>query len=256
MTLVAPLALAAARADFADEAPPELASLARARRHRRGARTAIRRSPGTARTNVKWKVPIEGRGSASPIVWGDASSCSPPSTRAEPALPTPPRTRKNFTSSRCSASTATPATRSGRSVAREAAPHEQLHETNTYASGSPTTDGKLLYASFGSFGIYCYDLDGNRMWERDLGDMHTRNEFGEGVSPTIHGDTLIVNWDQEGDSFIYRPRRGHRRDEVEASLATKSPRGTRRSSSTAAAARRWSSTAPPAAAATTSTPAR
>ena len=51
--------------------------------------------------------------------------------------------------------------------------------THSYAAGSPTTDGKLLYVSFGSFGIYCYDFDGNRKWSRDLGRLSTRLGWGE-----------------------------------------------------------------------------
>jgi len=87
-------------------------------------------------------------------------------------------------------------------VANEAVPHESLHSTNTYASSSATTDGKYLYAFFGSFGVYCYDLEGELKWSRDLGEMQTRNSFGEGASPTIHDGTLVVNWDHEGPSFI------------------------------------------------------
>ncbi len=88
-------------------------------------------------------------------------------------------------------------------TAREAAPHEGMHDTNSYASGSPTTDGKFLYASFGSHGVYCYDLDGKLIWEKDLGDMETRNGFGEGASPTIYGDTLLVPWDHEKESYLF-----------------------------------------------------
>jgi outer membrane protein assembly factor BamB len=59
-----------------------------------------------------------------------------------------------------------------------------------------------LYASFGSQGIFCYDLDGEPQWHRDLGDMETKRGFGEGASPVLYGDSLVVNWDHEGDSFI------------------------------------------------------
>ncbi len=88
-------------------------------------------------------------------------------------------------------------------TANELVPHESKHSDNTYASASPTTDGEHLYVSFGSRGIYCFDLDGNLQWSRDLGQMQTRNGFGEGASPVIHGDTLIVTWDHEGDSSLY-----------------------------------------------------
>jgi outer membrane protein assembly factor BamB len=56
--------------------------------------------------------------------------------------------------------------------------------------------------SFGSYGIYCFDMDGNPKWKVDLGDMRTKVGFGEGTSPVLHDDSLIVNWDHEGDSFI------------------------------------------------------
>jgi outer membrane protein assembly factor BamB len=88
-------------------------------------------------------------------------------------------------------------------VAREEVPHEGHHQTGSFAAASPTTDGEFLYASFGSRGIFCYDLAGNLRWERDLGEMRTRNGFGEGISPVIHGESLIVNWDHEGESHLY-----------------------------------------------------
>ena len=87
-------------------------------------------------------------------------------------------------------------------VATEAVPHEGGHRTNTQASASPVTDGKLLYASFGSRGVFCYDFKGNLKWKRELGKMRTRASFGEGSSPALVGDTLVVNWDHEGQSFI------------------------------------------------------
>jgi outer membrane protein assembly factor BamB len=87
-------------------------------------------------------------------------------------------------------------------IAAEQVPHESHHLSHGYASASPTTDGERLYVSFGSRGIYCYDLAGNLLWQRNLGKMNTRREFGEGASPVICNGTLIVNWDHEGDSFI------------------------------------------------------
>ena len=60
----------------------------------------------------------------------------------------------------------------------------------------------MLIASFGSFGLFAYDLGGNLLWEKDLGDMRTRNSFGEGSSPALHGTTVVVLWDHEGEDFI------------------------------------------------------
>lgn len=88
-------------------------------------------------------------------------------------------------------------------VAREQVPHEGHHRDHGFASASPVTDGKHLWAYFGSRGLYCYDLDGNLKWEKDFGDMQTRNSFGEGTSPALHGNTIVVLWDHEGsDDFI------------------------------------------------------
>ena len=85
-------------------------------------------------------------------------------------------------------------------VAAEKVPHEGTHESHSYCAGSPTTDGKHLYASFGSFGTYCYDFDGNLKWSRDLGPIHTRLGWGEAVTPVVAGDSLLLNYDQEADS--------------------------------------------------------
>lgn len=85
---------------------------------------------------------------------------------------------------------------------REEVPHEGNHNDGSLAPASPITDGEHLYAHFGSRGLYCLTLEGDLVWEKNLGHMKTRNGFGEGSSPAIHGDTLVVNWDHEGDSFI------------------------------------------------------
>jgi outer membrane protein assembly factor BamB len=88
-------------------------------------------------------------------------------------------------------------------VAREEVPHEGHHQADgTYASSSPVTDGEHVYAYFGSRGLHCFDMTGKHKWSQDLGDMRTSMSFGEGSSPVLHGNTLIVNWDHEGDSFI------------------------------------------------------
>ncbi|QDV22172.1 PQQ-binding-like beta-propeller repeat protein [Aureliella helgolandensis] len=81
-------------------------------------------------------------------------------------------------------------------------PHEAGHSDNSFASSSPITDGERLYVSFGSRGVFCLDLDGQQLWEVNLGRMTTRNQFGEGSSPAVHNQTLVVQWDHEGDSFM------------------------------------------------------
>ena len=88
-------------------------------------------------------------------------------------------------------------------IAREEVPHEGFRQGDgSFASPSPITDGQHVFAYFGSRGLYCYDLDGKLQWSQDLGDMRIVNGFGEGSSPALYKNTLIVNWDNEGDSFI------------------------------------------------------
>ena len=64
------------------------------------------------------------------------------------------------------------------------------------------TDGKYVFAYFGSRGLHCVDMDGNVKWQKDLGRMKTLASFGEGSSPALCGNTILVNWDHENGSFI------------------------------------------------------
>jgi outer membrane protein assembly factor BamB len=141
--------------------------------------------------NVKWKVELLGLGHASPIVWEDRvyvlSAVEAPDGNLSFDVMAYGREDGALI---------------WRKTARTAPPNEGLHQTNTHASGSAVTDGEHLYAHFGTHGLYCYDLEGNLAWEVDLGDMKTRNAFGEGSSPALHGNTLVVPWDHEGDSFV------------------------------------------------------
>ena len=176
-------------------------------------------------TNIRWKVEVPGSGVSTPIVWGDRiflltaiktdrkpDPDAPPTARETPRRDSPRGRHGGFR-----LSTETPTTlykfsilcidrKSGKTlwdrVATEQVPREGHHPSHGYASGSPPTDGTYLYSSFGSYSVYCHDLEGNLKWKRDLGDMQTKLGFGEGTSPVLHGDSLVVNWDHEGDSFI------------------------------------------------------
>ncbi|MCS6852205.1 MAG: PQQ-binding-like beta-propeller repeat protein [Gemmataceae bacterium] len=165
------------------------------------------------KTHIQWKTPIPGRGASTPIVWGDRVFVLTAVDTGRQADPKDlPKVDPGF-----EVKTRPPTTyhqflvlcldrRTGRvlwqQLATEEVPHEGHHETHSYAAFSPTTDGQSLYVSFGSRGLYCYDLDGRLLWKRRLGLMHTRYGWGEGASPAVHRGTLVVNWDHEGDSFI------------------------------------------------------
>ena len=45
-------------------------------------------------------------------------------------------------------------------------------------------------------------MQGKLKWEKDFGEMDIKLGFGEGISPTLHGDKIVINWDHEGESFI------------------------------------------------------
>jgi outer membrane protein assembly factor BamB len=80
-------------------------------------------------------------------------------------------------------------------------PHQGHHGDHGFSSFTPVTDGELVWATYGSRGIYCYDLDGNKVWSKELPVMSTM--FGEGGSPTLVGNAVIVLQDQRGESFIF-----------------------------------------------------
>lgn len=168
-------------------------------------------------SNVRWKIELPGQGLSTPIVWGDriflttgvdAGPRPDPEAAAAAEAAVPEwRRESGIAPSRVIEFTLLALDRGTgeivwRKVLKTGAPHEGLHSDSTWASASVVTDGKRLVAQFGSNGTYGLDLQGNLKWERDLGDMQTRRGFGEGSSPVIHGDTLIVNWDHEGPSFI------------------------------------------------------
>ena len=163
---------------------------------------ALNASPPTewsSSRNIKWKVTIPGRGSSSPVIWDKQvfiTTAVPAKDQASGGLPILEFQVLCFDRS------------TGKQVwARTATvtkPHQETHSTNGFASASPCTDGEHLYAHFGSRGLYCYTMDGELKWKRDdFGKMETRNSFGEGSSPTIAGETILVPWDHEGPSALY-----------------------------------------------------
>jgi outer membrane protein assembly factor BamB len=146
--------------------------------------------------NIKWKTKVPGLGFSTPIVWKDRIFL----LTAVPADGTPGANKAHeFTVLALDRATGKIV---WQKIARSETPHEGHHPTSTFASASPVTDGERLWVPFGSRGFYCYDLQGNLLWEKDLGDMKTRMAFGEGSSPAVAGDNLIITWDHEEKSFI------------------------------------------------------
>jgi outer membrane protein assembly factor BamB len=164
--------------------------------------------------NVKWKVAIDGRGTSTPIIWNDkvflltaidtgVKDTSIPDPKDQPKTNffdiKRPNTEHAFVVLCLDRE-------SGKELWRRTAttkiPHEGAHSDNDFASASPTTDGKHLYCWFGSAGLYCYDLDGNKCWERDLGEAKVGSNLGEGCSPVLHDGRLVIVRDHAGQSSI------------------------------------------------------
>ncbi len=166
--------------------------------------------------NVRWKADIPGRGQSSPIVYGSRVFVTTAIPTGKPAAP-------------AAATSQTPQSSFGgdpgpqpehdfvvlcldrntgkilwQRTAITASPHEGHHPTyGSFASNSPVTDGKHVYAFFGSRGIYCYDMEGNLVWQKDFGvKMRMHMAFGEGMAAVLYGDRLILDFDHTGDSFI------------------------------------------------------
>lgn len=93
-------------------------------------------------------------------------------------------------------------------LAYEGAPKEKRHIKSTYASSTPATNGRVVVAYFGSQGIFAYDVDGTPLWNRDLGRINAgaydlkEYEWGTASSPILYKDLVIVQCDQQTDSFL------------------------------------------------------
>jgi outer membrane protein assembly factor BamB len=174
--------------------------------------------------NVKWKAALPGRGHSTPVVWGDkiflTTAIPTGKTTAAPA-PEP----ANQGGGRPGGGRGGPGGGAGanqehqfvvlcldkktgkilwQKLATTSSPHEGYHgKYGSFASNSPATDGKYVYAFFGSRGVYCYDLNGKLIWQKDFNvKMQMHLQFGEGTAAVIEGDKLLLNFDHKAGSFI------------------------------------------------------
>jgi outer membrane protein assembly factor BamB len=129
----------------------------------------------SATENVVWKVKLPGPSNSTPVVAGDRVFVTCASDKG--------KVRGVLCFER----------RDGKLLWRRDTPftgEEPTHETNPYCSASPATDGKRLFVSHGSAGVFAYDLDGNPVWQRDLGPM--LHIWGNAASPVLHGGNVIL----------------------------------------------------------------
>ena len=156
--------------------------------------------------NIRWKVEIPGRGYGSPVIWGDkvflltAVPAVDNGVKSHEPRGSGARVPHKFVVLALDRKTGKT---TWERTALEHTPHEGSHsQYGTWASSSAMTDGELVYAYFDSFGLFAYDMDGKPIWSKDLGDKKMRMEFGEGQTPVLHGNRIVVQWDHQGQSFI------------------------------------------------------
>ena len=166
--------------------------------------------------NIRWKTPIPGLAHSSPIVWGDRLFVTS-AVSSEPAGET---IRHGLYGDGTASSDQSVhrwmlyclEKKTGRIVwerqAHSAVPRSKRHIKATYANCTPVTDGRFVIAHFGAEGLFAYDMEGKRVWKKDLGDLDAGAydapdyEWGPASSPIIYRDLVIVQCDTQKESFI------------------------------------------------------
>jgi outer membrane protein assembly factor BamB len=76
---------------------------------------------------------------------------------------------------------------------------EKVHAISSPAAATPATDGERVYVYFGSYGLVCYDFNGNQKWERRF--PQPENPYGASASPILVGELLVLNH-QGKDAYL------------------------------------------------------
>lgn len=171
-------------------------------------------SPGR---NISWKAPVPGRGHSSPVVWGThiflttdiEGEFVPNKVIPQHVLKGQPFRNPDSTGAdhKHTLKVLCYDANTGRQLwertVHSGEVYDEVHRTADYATSTPATDGKYVYASFGAEGYYKLDFDGNLIWKADLGKIDTLG-YGYGPSPVLYKDTVIVLADQDyiDKSFI------------------------------------------------------
>jgi outer membrane protein assembly factor BamB len=167
--------------------------------------------------NILWKVPINGRGHSSPIVWENRIFLT--SDLEGEIVPGAKAVQHKFDgkdfvhpdsvgADRKHTFVVVCIDRSTGKVLWEKTAYtgtvfDDRHRKGSYASPTPATDGKLVFAYFGSEGIYCFDFSGKLVWQATPGKVPNLG-MGPGTSPVLFENTVILQCDEENgeNSFI------------------------------------------------------
>jgi outer membrane protein assembly factor BamB len=158
--------------------------------------------------NVVWASDIPGSGWSSPVVWGDQVFLTSVINTGTQEAPKPgfylgdwpaPTTPHRWMVYAIDVNTGR--VRWEREVGT-APPGRAKHLKNSFASETPVTDGERLYVYFGNLGLFAFTLDGTPAWSVPLGPFATRNNWGTGASPALHGNRIYIVNDNDQQSFL------------------------------------------------------
>ncbi len=138
--------------------------------------------------NLLWKTKLPGKGNSTPIVWGERIFLTSASPNGKERLVLCLSTRDGKVLWQ-------------RDATRDATP-ERTYSWNGYASASCVTDGKYVYAFFGTPGLFCYDFDGRLIWKHDFGVFTSAAGWGTASSPFLFEDLVIQNCDNDGPGAL------------------------------------------------------
>ena len=160
--------------------------------------------------NVKWSVEVPGWGWSSPVVWGDKVFVT--SVINEEKVETPKaglylgRGRKDPPQGVHIWNVYCLDLNSGKKLwektVHKGQPTFPRHPKSTFASETPVVDGERLYVLFGDLGLFCFDHDGKRLWEKKIEAKETFWDYGAAASPVIHKDQLIMVYDNQEKSYM------------------------------------------------------
>ena len=166
--------------------------------------------------NILWKTPIEGKGDSSPIVWKNRiflttaiQQDSVPGAKApihylegEQWLHPDSAGAEYAHTLKVLSLSADTGELLWERTAYEGTVYDDRHPIASYASPTAATDGELVYAYFGSQGVYAYDFDGQLVWEVEIEDFGTWG-LGVGTSPVLYEDLLILQRDEDEGEYSF-----------------------------------------------------
>ncbi|NKB90455.1 MAG: PQQ-binding-like beta-propeller repeat protein [Acidobacteria bacterium] len=170
---------------------------------------------GETGEHVLWHVPVPGLAHASPVVWGDLVFITTAISEDETASFKPGLYGDGIHSEDRSNHRWIIQARDKHSgemiwerIAYEGVPNEKRHIKSTYASATPVTDGRVVVASFGSQGTHAYTVDGEFLWNIDMGHVNVGAynapsiEWGTASSPYLWEGKVYLQVDTQEDDFI------------------------------------------------------